>query len=104
MVVAFTGALTYFSQLRFENFLTGAFDLGVNHQLLWTGSHGYLLYETPDRLISGIHSFLEINSTYLAFAVAPLYSTFPVPATPFALQSAAGVAPSDRVNLDPRPD
>ena len=89
MVGAYTALVTELCQLRFENFYGSVFDLGVNQQLLWTGSHGYLLYETPDLLTTGIHSFLEIHSTYVAFLVAPLYAALPYPGTLFAIESAA---------------
>ena len=89
IAATYTALVTGLCQLRFENFYGGTFDLGVNEQLLWTGSHGRLLYETPDLLTTGIHSFLEIHSTYLAFLVAPLYSALPYPGTLFAIESAA---------------
>ena len=88
MIAVYTVVITYFCELRFENFWAAAFDLGVNQQLLWTGSHGYLLYETPDRMMTGIHSFLEIHSTYVAFLVAAVYGALPYPTTLFALESA----------------
>lgn len=89
MVAVYTALVTSLCQLRFDGFNGGAFDLGVNQQLLWTGSHGYLLYETPDYVTTGIHSFLEIHSTYVAFLVAPLYAALPYPGTLFAIESAA---------------
>jgi uncharacterized membrane protein len=88
LVAGYTVVLTYLCQLRFENFLDGAFDLGVNQQLLWTTSHGYFFYETPDRLISGTNSYLGIHTTYIAALVVPIYDAWPYPATLFALQSA----------------
>jgi uncharacterized membrane protein len=91
LVVAYTTAITYLSQLRIDNFYAGAWDLGINQQMLWTSAHGFLLYETPDRAFYGTQSFLGVHSTYLALAVVPLYSAAPYPATLFALQS-AGVA------------
>ena len=89
MVAAYTALVSELCQLRFQNFYGSSFDLGVNQQLLWTGSHGYLLYETPDFVTTGIHSFLEIHSTYIAFLVAPLYAALPYPGTLFAIESAA---------------
>lgn len=88
MISVYTIALTYLCQLRYDNFFGAAFDMGVNQQLLWTGSHGYLLYETPDLVTTGIHSFLEIHSTYIAFLVAVLYGALPYSTTLFAVQSA----------------
>jgi uncharacterized membrane protein len=89
LIAAYTSVFTYLGQLRFENFYTTTWDLGINQQMLWTTAHGSLLYETPDRIFYGTKSFLEVHSTYIALLVVPLYSAFPDPATLFALQSAA---------------
>ena len=45
---AFAGLYSALSQLRFEEFYAGNWDLGINMQLLWTNTHGYLLFETGD--------------------------------------------------------
>lgn len=92
IVAGFTIALTYLGQLRFENFFTSNWDLGINQQMLWTTSHGRLLYETGDAEFYGLDSILLIHSTYLAFVFVPLYASAPTPETLFALQAAAFVA------------
>jgi uncharacterized membrane protein len=96
LAVSYTSVLTYLCQLRYENFFDGAFDLGLNQQMLWSTSHGLLLYEAPDKMYgpAGGQSFLEIHSTYIALLFVPLYTAVPYPATLFALQSAAVAAAS----------
>jgi uncharacterized membrane protein len=86
-LAAYAVVIAYFSNLRNENFFTSAWDLGVNQQLLWTTAHGQLFYETPDRSFYGVHSFLQVHSTYVAALVVPLYAAWPVPLTLFAVQS-----------------
>lgn len=92
-LIVYAAVVTYLSSLRSENFFTGAWDLGINQQLLWTTAHGRLLYEAADLEVYGTHSFLQIHSTYVAFLVAPLYGAWPIPLTLFGLQ-AAGFASS----------
>lgn len=88
-LTAYAVLIAELSNLRAQNFFTSAWDLGINQQLLWTTAHGRLLYETADLEFYGAHSFLQVHSTYLAFAVAPLYAAWPTPMTLFAVQAAA---------------
>lgn len=88
-VVFSTIVLFYISQLRYENFYTSNWDFGIAEQLLWTGSHGYLLFETGDYSTSYAVSFLQIHSAYLALLISPLYGLFPKPSFLFFLQSFA---------------
>ena len=92
LVVAYAVLLTYLSYLRSANFYTANWDLGINQQLLWTAAHGRLLYETSDLSFYNAHSFLQVHSAYLAFAVAPVYSAAATPLTLFGLQSAVFAA------------
>ncbi len=87
IVSIFAAALTYLGNLRYENFFTGNWDLGINQQLLWTTAHGRLLYETGDAEFYNVRSFLQVHSTYVAFLVAPIYAAAATPTTLFALQS-----------------
>jgi uncharacterized membrane protein len=89
---AFVIMVTYLSELRAENFFTTNWDLGVNQQLLWTTTHGSLLYDSGDYEFYGVHSFLQVHSTYLALLIAPIYSALPVPETLFAVQTTAFAA------------
>ncbi len=89
---AYVALLTYLGLLRFDDFFTTNWDLGINQQLLWTGAHGRLLYETGDAEFYGLASFLQVHSTYIAFLIAPAYAAAPFPVTLFALQSVIFVA------------
>lgn len=88
----YAALITYFSNLRAENFFTSAWDLGINQQLLWTTAHGQLLYETPDLAFYGAHSFLQVHSTYVAVLIAPIYAAWPNPLTLFVIQSSVFAA------------
>lgn len=87
MVAGYAVLLSYLSNLRAENLYTASWDLGINQQLLWTTAHGRLLYETADVSFFNAHSYLQVHSTYVAFAVAPLYAAAPNQLTLFVLQS-----------------
>ena len=71
------GILTYIGTLRYENFYTTNWDFGIAEQLLWTGAHGRLLFETADFSTSYTLSFLQVHSTYIALLIAQVYSLFP---------------------------
>lgn len=86
-LVTYAILVTYLSDLRAGNLFTAAWDLGINQQLLSTTAHGRLLYETADLASYNAHSYLQVHSTYIAFAIAPIYAAVPVPSTLFALQS-----------------
>lgn len=86
---AFAIVVTYLCELRSENFFTTNWDLGINQQMLWTTAHGSLLYEAGDFEFYGVHSFLQVHSTYLALLIVPIYSAAPVPGTLFAVQAVA---------------
>jgi uncharacterized membrane protein len=88
----YVGVMSYLGLLRFEDFYTANWDLGINQQLLWTGAHGHLLYESGDAEFYNTQSFLQVHSTFVAFAVVPIYALAPVPYTLFVLQSSVFVA------------
>ena len=92
MLGAFIIVITYLCNLRQENFFTTNWDLGVNQQMLWTTTHGQLLYETGDLEFYGVHSFLQVHSAYLAILIAPIYSAAPIPETLFVVQATAFAA------------
>jgi uncharacterized membrane protein len=103
IILAYTIVFSYLSLLRYENFFTGAWDLGINQQMLWSTGHGRLLYEAADYSVYGTHSFLAVHSTYIALAVVPLYQAFPFPTTLFALQSlvlAAAIVPLYLISIE----
>ncbi len=92
LLAVFAGTMTYLCNMRYLDFFTTNWDLGINQQLLWTTSHGRLLYEAGDYEFYGVQSFLQVHSAYVALLVAPLYSLAPAPATLFALQASVFAA------------
>lgn len=89
LVLIYTVVFSFFSYLRFVNFFTTNWDLGINEQMLWTSTHGYLLFETGDYIFyhGTVHSFLQIHSTYIALPVSLLYHLVPYSTTLFVIQS-----------------
>ena len=87
IVSSSTILFTFFSMLRYYDFFTTNWDFGIMEQMLWTGSHGYLLYESANFVHAGTLSFLEIHSSYIAIPLSYLYGTFPFPITLFLVQS-----------------
>lgn len=86
MVVGDAVVMTYLCNLRVENFYSANWDLGINQQLLWTTAHGRLLYETADLAFFNAHSYLQVHSTYVAFAIAPIYAAWPHQITLLSLE------------------
>jgi uncharacterized membrane protein len=90
IIIIYIFIMTYFTFLRYMNFYTTNWDLGINEQLLWTTTHGYLMYETGDGMsISNNFSFLQIHSAYIAFIIAYIYYIFPSAITIFVIQNTA---------------
>lgn len=80
------------SYLRFSNFYATNWDLGINMQMLWSTTHGRLLYESGDFVSIGVRSFLLVHSTYIALPISLLYNLLPYPTTLFVIQSASVAA------------
>jgi uncharacterized membrane protein len=87
LAAGFVLLITYLGELRYEEFFTTNWDLGINQQLLWTTAHGRLLYETGDAEFFGVQSFLEVHPAYIAFLLVPLYAVAPYPVTLFVVQA-----------------
>lgn len=75
--------------IRYEEFFAGNWDLGINMQLLWTNTHGYLLFETGDYEFARANSFFYVHPTYIAIPISYLYEFAPSAGTLFVLQGAA---------------
>lgn len=88
LIVTATLAYSFASWLRYEGFFAGNWDLGINMQLLWTNTHGHLLYEAADYETSRANSFLYVHPTYIAFPISYLYEFVPSAGTLFVLQAA----------------
>lgn len=91
ILASFACIQTFLSWLRYSDFYTETWDLGINMQMLWSTTHGMLLYEAADYSATGgtVVSFLQIHSTYIALPIALVYSLFPFALTLFAIQAVA---------------
>ncbi len=87
IAVIYITIISYFSYLRFTDFFTSNWDMGIGMQSLWTNTHGYLLYESGDYEGYGVLSFLQVHSTYLALLFSYLYAIYSGPLTLFILQA-----------------
>lgn len=87
IITTFAAVIFVMTALRYMSFLALNWDLGINMQMLWTTNHGYLLYETADFQTSGIKSFLQINSAYIALPVAYIYRFLPSAYTLLSIQA-----------------
>ncbi|MHB1708360.1 MAG: DUF2079 domain-containing protein [Thermoplasmataceae archaeon] len=95
-IFAFTTLITILSYIRYVNFFTSNWDLGINIQMLSSESKGFLLYEAADFQGYGVLSHLEIHSTYVAVPISYLYNLIGSPITLFVMQAlvvSAGVVP-----------
>lgn len=95
-ISSFTAIVTALSYMRYVDFFTSNWDLGINIQMLSSESKGFLLYEAADFQGYGVLSHLEIHSTYVAIPFSYLYSLIGSPTALFALQAlivSAGVIP-----------
>lgn len=85
-----SAATLYFlaSVARYQSFYSGNWDLGINMQMLWSTTHGRLLYEAGDFEVQGTNSYLLIHTTYVALPISYLYALAPGAEVLFALQAA----------------
>lgn len=78
VVMVLAGIIYYIaSLLRYQEFYTTNWDLGINMQLLYTTTHGQLLFEAGDYETSLVNSFLFVHPAYIAFPLAGLYGLAP---------------------------
>lgn len=87
LVSVFTAIIFVMTSLRYMSFLSLNWDLGINMQLLWTNTHGFLLFETADFETSGVRSFLQVNSAYIAIPLSHLYRIWPSAFTLLSIQA-----------------
>lgn len=73
--------------MRYFNFDTYAFDLGIFNQSFFTALHGKLFLETPDSLKIPSASFLGTHFSILMFFILPIYAIHPSPITLLILQN-----------------
>ncbi|MCL4451294.1 MAG: DUF2079 domain-containing protein [Candidatus Thermoplasmatota archaeon] len=63
------------SYIRYLDFYTSNWDLGLEMQMLADSFHGYILYEAADFETYGVVSHLEIHSSYIALLFSYVYQT-----------------------------
>ncbi len=89
LMAAVALAYALLSQVRLEGFFASNWDLGINMQLLWTNTHGMLLYESGDYEFARANSFLYIHPAYVAIPISWIYRIWPTATTLFAIQGIA---------------
>lgn len=77
----------FLAYLRYLDFYSENWDLGINMQQLWTTTHGSLLYDSGDYEYYGVLSHLEVHSSFIAYPVSFIYLLFPSSLTIFSIQS-----------------
>lgn len=80
--------LSYASITRVYNLRSGAHDLGIFVQALYSTINGRLLYEAPDYQLYGASSYLGIHFSPILLTLAPVYYLYPRFETLLVLQSA----------------
>ncbi|MDE1820486.1 MAG: DUF2079 domain-containing protein [Euryarchaeota archaeon] len=86
-MVFYVIATVTIDELRVLELQATTWDLGLYQQALWSVGHGRPLYEAADFEVAGYPSFLEVHTSFVLFAVAPVYDALPSPLTLFTLQS-----------------
>lgn len=89
LVAIYVVATATLSWCRALDFQTTTWDMGIYQQALWSGAHGRGFYEAPDFETGGFGSFLQVHSSFILYAVAPVYAAIPSQATLFVVQSLA---------------
>ena len=102
LLAGFAVFFSILSQLRYEEFYAGNWDLGINMQLLWTNTHGHLLFDSGDYEFSQANSFLYIHSAYLAIPISYAYREAPTATTLFVLQALVVVSSATPILLSAR--
>ena len=80
-------AMTIISYVRYLDFYTSNWDLGIEMQMLGDNFHGHLLFEAGDFETYGVLSHLEIHSTYIAILYSLAYQDLSEPIFLFISQA-----------------
>jgi uncharacterized membrane protein len=80
-------AMSIISYVRYLDFYTSNWDLGIEMQMLGDNFHGYLLFEAGDFETYGVLSHLEIHSTYIAILYSLAYQDLSEPVFLFISQA-----------------
>lgn len=70
IILGYTVIFTLLYYIRYLDFFTSNWDLGIELQMLYSTGHGMILYEAGDFQTYGVLSQLEIHSTYIAVPIA----------------------------------
>ncbi len=76
VIVTYMIVFSLIYYIRYLDFFTSNWDLGIEMQMLYSTGHGLILYEAGDFQTYGVLSHLEIHSTYIAIPVAYLFQIF----------------------------
>ena len=87
--ILYTLFLVSISYMRFLEFYTTNWDMGLNMQEMWTTTHGYLMYDSAEYQFFGTLSHLEIHTSYIGIPVAYIYAISPGVLTIIVIQSVA---------------
>lgn len=79
--------MSLISYLRYLNFYTSNWDLGIEMQMLGDNFRGYILFEAGDFETYGVLSHLEIHSTYIALLFSLAYQNLSEPVFLFICQA-----------------
>ena len=80
-------AMSIISYVRYLDFYTSNWDLGIEMQMLGDNFHGHLLFEAGDFETYGVLSHLEIHSTYVALLFSFAYQDLSEPVFLFISQA-----------------
>ena len=86
-VALFVVVTAVLSELRAIELWSTTWDLGIYQQALWSTAHGRPFYEAADWETGGYASFLQVHSSFVLYALVPLYAAAPAPLTLFVVQS-----------------
>lgn len=85
----FVAAALLISNLRYLEFVTSNWDLGIFQQGLWTTAHGRFFWEAGDWELAGTNSYFQVHPALVLLFVVPIYALVPSVETLFVLQAVA---------------
>lgn len=89
LVLAYFAVSLALSELRYLEFSTSNWDMGVFQQMLWSTLHGHPMYESGDWELYGNPSYLEVHPAFVTYLLVPFYALWPSAQTLFVIQSGA---------------
>ena len=87
-VLVYTVLLSYFSILKYYEFRTYAWDLGIFNQSFWTTLHnGKFFYSSVELVVNPSGSFFGSHFSPILFLVLPFYALYQTPQSLLVIQS-----------------